>query len=193
MHNNFKEACLLIKIVNDNVLHSHKWHVYNYVCIDELFFQLGKLISLRFNLCCFSVTGRVDLPMVAFNAYNPLDKSMETGQILIMQNVRLNKGEGYDKVIGIFTAPETGLYFFNVHVCTHGGMGFYYDIILENSHIARSTNINTVQSDCSSVSAITTVTSGQRVWVKCTSGSTSNQLYESSYWQTSFSGVLLRK
>lgn len=133
------------------------------------------------------------MPMVAFNAYSPIDSSMETGQTLILQNVRLNKGKGYDKVIGVFTAPETGLYFFTAHVCTHLGKAFYYDIVLENSHIAKSTHYNTAQYDCSSVSAITMVTAGQRVWVKCTSGSTNTQMYESIYTQTSFSGVLLQK
>lgn len=136
---------------------------------------------------------RIEIPMVAFSAYDPVDKSLDTNQILILQTVTLNKGDGYDNAIGIFTAPVTGLYYFTVHVCSYSGRGFYYDIILEHNPIARSTQYNNVQHDCSSVTAITLVTTKERVWVKCTSGNSNEQLYENSYRRTTFSGVLLQR
>lgn len=131
--------------------------------------------------------------MVAFNAYNPVDKSLDTSQILVLQTVRLNEGNGYDNVLGIFTAPVTGLYFFIAHMCNYASRGMYYDIILEHSTIARSTQYNNVQYDCSSSNALAIVTKGQRVYVRCTSGNTSPQLYDDSHRQSSFSGFLLHR
>lgn len=137
---------------------------------------------------------RVDMPMVAFNVYNPLDSSLDTNQIVIFQNILLNEGNGYDNVIGTFTAPATGLYYFTAHVCNNGGVGFYYNIILEHNIITASTKFNNVQSDCGTVTVITKVTKGNRVWIKCTSGNTSSQLSESSSnRRNSFIGVLLQK
>ncbi|XP_045203940.2 complement C1q-like protein 3 isoform X1 [Mercenaria mercenaria] len=136
---------------------------------------------------------RVDKPMVAFSAYSPVDKSLDSSQILVLQTVPLNEGNGYDNVIGVFTAPVTGLYYFVVHACNYAGRGFYYDIILEHNPVARSTQYNNVNHDCNSVSAVTMVTAGQRVWVKSTSGNSSPQLYENSYRRTTFAGFLLQK
>lgn len=136
---------------------------------------------------------RVEMPIVAFSAYNPIDRSLDTNQILILQTVTLNKGDGYDNVIGIFTAPVTGLYYFTAHVCNYSNRGIYYDIILEHNPIAKSTHYNTAQYDCSSVTALTMVTTGQRVWVKCTSGNSSPQFYEDGHRRTTFSGVLLQR
>lgn len=153
---------------------------------------LRKVFSIFIERVLFSFTDRVKPPMIAFSAYNPIDKSLDTNQILILQTVRLNEGDGYDNVLGTFTAPVTGLYLFTAHVCNYSGRGVYYDIVLEYTTIARSTQFNSAQYDCSSVSAITMVTADQRVWVTCTSGNSNNQLYEDSHRQTSFAGVLLQ-
>jgi hypothetical protein len=119
--------------------------------------------------------------------------SLDTNQILILQTVRLNEGNGYDNVLGVFTAPVTGLYFFVAHMCNYPGRGVHYDIMLEHITIAKSTQFNNVQHDCSSTSAVTMVTKGQRAYVKCTSGNTSSQLYDDAHKQTSFSGFLLQR
>ncbi|XP_060553419.1 complement C1q-like protein 4 [Ruditapes philippinarum] len=132
-------------------------------------------------------------PIIAFNAYSPVDMSLDTSQILILQTVRLNEGNGYDNVLGVFTAPVTGLYFFVAHICNYAGRGIHYDIMLEHNTIAKSTQFNNVQYDCSSTSAVTMVTKGQRAYVKCTSGNTSPQVQDDTLRQTSFSGFLLQR
>lgn len=137
---------------------------------------------------------RVNVPAVAFHAYEPEDASIDTHQKVILRTAAVNLGGGYDRFLGIFTAPVTGLYLFTVHVCTYSNVGFYYYIMLDGNAVAKSTKFNTAQYDCSSCSVITQVTSGQRVWIQSSSGSASNtHLYEDSQRQTSFSGVLLHK
>jgi len=132
------------------------------------------------------------MPVVAFHAYDPSDHSLDTNQILILTTVALNEGDGYDNVIGVFTAPVGGLYFFAAHVCNYAGRGFYYEIVKEHGMIAKSLKFNNVQHDCGSVSVLVHMDKDERVWIKCTSGNSSSQLY-SSYGKTSFLGLLLHK
>ncbi|XP_045203938.2 complement C1q and tumor necrosis factor-related protein 9B-like [Mercenaria mercenaria] len=135
---------------------------------------------------------RVDLPLVAFNAYSPVDTSPDTHQIIIWQNTRLNAGNAYDTVIGIFKAPVSGLYLFAVHVCNYSGNVFQYAIVLDGTDIATAYKYDNNNYDCGSMSVITMVNSGQRVWVKCTSGSTSTLIWEST-GRSSFIGALIHK
>ncbi|XP_060554367.1 LOW QUALITY PROTEIN: adiponectin-like [Ruditapes philippinarum] len=134
--------------------------------------------------------GRVDLPLIAFNAYSPVDTSPDTNEIIIWQSTYLNEGNGYDTVIGIFKAPVSGLYYFAVHVCNYSGNVFQYAIVLENTNIATSYKYDNNNYDCGSMSTFTKVAAGQRVWVRCTSGSTSTLLWESS-GRSSFIGALI--
>lgn len=140
----------------------------------------------------FITSEKINLPLVAFNAYGLADSSLDTNQILVLQNTYLNEGKGYDDVVGVFTTPVAGVYMFSVHICQSSGKAFHYYIVKEHTIIAKSTKYNSAATDCASITTLTKSTVGQRVWVKCASGSSSNsQLYESSYYQTTFSGVLL--
>ncbi|XP_052806277.1 complement C1q-like protein 4 [Mya arenaria] len=134
------------------------------------------------------------LPLVAFYAYDPIDYSLDTNQILILSNITMNEGGGYDNVIGTFRAPVAGLYYFAAHVCTSSGIGFYYEIVKDHGMIAKITKFNKVQYDCGSVNVITKMEKDERVWIKCTSGNTSQQLYTHiSHAKTSFLGILMHK
>jgi len=136
------------------------------------------------------------MPVVAFHAFNPSDKSLDTNQILILTTVPLNEGNGYDDVIGVFTAPVNGLYFFAAHVCNYAGRGFYYEIVKEHTMIAKSVKFNNVQHDCGYVSVLVRMDKDERVWIKCTSGNANEQLFEvdnNIYGKTSFQGYLLHK
>jgi len=133
------------------------------------------------------------MPVVAFHAYDPSDLSLDTNQILILTTVVLNEGDGYDNVIGVFTAPVGGLYFFAAHVCNTGSIGFYYEIVKEHTMIAKSVKYNNAANDCGSVSVLVRMDKEERVWIKCTSGNTSSQLYNSSSMKTSFLGLLMHK
>ncbi|XP_052803815.1 complement C1q-like protein 4 [Mya arenaria] len=132
------------------------------------------------------------LPLVAFYAYDPVDYSLDTNQILILSIVTMNEGDGYDNVVGTFRAPVAGLYYFAAHVCTYGGRGFYYEIVKDHGMIAKSLKYNNVQHDCGSVNVITKMEKDERVWIKSTSSNTSGQLYASN-GKTSFLGVLMHK
>ncbi|XP_052770657.1 hemicentin-2-like isoform X2 [Mya arenaria] len=140
----------------------------------------------------------IDLPLVAFHAYYPVDSSLDTNQILILSNVTMNEGDGYDNVIGTFRAPVAGLYYFAAHVCNYATRGFYYEIVKDHAMIAKSVKYNNAANDCGSVNVITKMEKDERVWIRCTSGNTSPQLYSStsfsaSYGKTSFLGILMHK
>jgi len=136
---------------------------------------------------------QVNMPVVAFHAYDPSDYSLDTNQILILTTVALNEGDGYDNVIGVFTAPVGGLYFFAAHVCNYASLGgFYYEIVKDHTMIAKSAKYNSVNSDCGSVTVIVRMNKDERVWIKCTSGNSNTQLYTSTY-KTSFLGLLMHK
>ncbi|KAL4235875.1 hypothetical protein ACF0H5_004264 [Mactra antiquata] len=137
------------------------------------------------------VEERVSVPMVAFSAHTLADYSLDTNQILIFQHTYLNEGNAYDNVIGLFTAPVVGLYMFSVHSCNYSARAFYFYIVVDNNIIARSTKYNTGSHDCASVVTLTKLEIYQRVWVKCASGSSSNQIYDSTHFQSTFSGALL--
>ena len=132
------------------------------------------------------------MPLVAFNAYDPVDVSPDTHEILIWRNTLLNEGNGYDTVLGLFTAPVSGLYYFVVHTCVPTNIALRYAIVLDQVIIARTYQYEDSSYHCSSINTVTMVRAGQRVWVKCTGGSTSTQIFENaSYGKSSFIGVLL--
>lgn len=140
-----------------------------------------------------SVPGRIDTPLIAFSAYSPTDVSPDTNQIFIWQSVRLNEGNAYDTVTGIFHAPVSGLYYFAVHVCNYSSQTVQYAIVLEENIIARTYKYDNENYDCGSMNTVTMVTEGQRVWVKCTSGSPSSTQIWESYGRSSFVGALMHK
>ena len=134
----------------------------------------------------------IDLPLVAFNAYSPNDRSMDTNQIYVWTGTRVNEGNAYNPSTGIFKAPVTGIYYFAVHTCNNGGLYNNYAIVKEKTDIATSYQYDNAIGDCTSMNTVTMVTTGQRVWVRCLSGSTSSQLWE-SYGRSSFIGALIDK
>ncbi|XP_060554365.1 caprin-2-like [Ruditapes philippinarum] len=135
---------------------------------------------------------KIDFPLVAFNAHSPRDYSPDTNQIYIWSSTLVNEGNAYDTNTGIFKAPVSGLYYFAVHTCNYAGATNIYAIVKEEKDIATSYQHDNAVNDCTSMNSITNVTAGERVWVRCTSGSTSNQLWESS-GRSSFIGALIRK
>jgi hypothetical protein len=137
---------------------------------------------------------------VAFSAYNPFDKSLQTNEILILQSVLINEGQGYDTKSGIFTAPTNGLYHFTAHVCNTHALVIHYAIVKDGDWIARSQQFEQADENshkyagCSSVSALTRMASGDQVWIMCTAGYGSAafvQIHDDSRLRNSFIGVLL--
>ncbi|XP_045179529.2 heavy metal-binding protein HIP-like [Mercenaria mercenaria] len=107
-----------------------------------------------------SLRGRVDnveLPKVAFSAYNPVDKNLQTKETFVLQSVLINEGNGYDTKTGIFTAPINGLYHFTAHLCNKVDYVIHYAIVLNDEWIARSqqfeeNDVNPNYGSCGTVS-----------------------------------------
>ncbi|XP_053372691.1 uncharacterized protein LOC128546317 [Mercenaria mercenaria] len=130
-------------------------------------------------------------PSVAFYANHVTDLALRTDKIIVFDTTITNEGSGYDASTGIFTAPVGGLYQFTTHVCVHNGKHSFIGLVVEGNVIAKDSNYDLNYYTCSSVGAVVRVKSGEQVWIKCTSGSSSYKLYEDSTMTNSFSGILL--
>ncbi|XP_053385488.1 heavy metal-binding protein HIP-like [Mercenaria mercenaria] len=142
---------------------------------------------------------KLDVPTVAFSAFNPADKNLQTNEVLILQSVLVNEGNCYDTNTGKFTAPVRGLYHFTAHVCNTFGYVIHYAIVMDDEWIVGSqqfeqANENTNKyASCNSVSALIMMEPGAKVWIMSTSGySEVQQIYDDAYRRNSFIGVLLR-
>ncbi|XP_045178497.2 complement C1q and tumor necrosis factor-related protein 9B-like [Mercenaria mercenaria] len=142
----------------------------------------------------------VEIPTVAFSAFNPAYRNLNTLDVLILQSVHMNEGNGYDTKTGKFTAPVRGLYQFTAHVCNMFGYVIHYAIVKNSEWIAASQQFeqanenNNRYASCSSVSALMMLERGEKVWIMCTSGYTNQiQIHEDTYRRNSFIGVLLHR
>jgi hypothetical protein len=108
----------------------------------------------------------------------------------VFGNVVLNKGNGYNDVNGRFTAPESGLYQFMVHVCNLSGKDVVTAIVHDRTVISNSVQYQPSGNSCSTVTALCMVEKGQDVFVKCTYPTWfKNDVHRRS----TFSGVLLHR
>lgn len=142
--------------------------------------------------CIFTFPVKLGNPIVAFNVHNPSDLSPDTNENFLYSEILLNKGAGFNASTSKFYAPITGLYYFSAHVCAVAGVFVHYGIVVGDSVLASSSQREDTDSSCGSVSLVTTVTSGEEVFVKCLSGSRHTiQLVENSYRWNSFIGALV--
>jgi hypothetical protein len=132
---------------------------------------------------------------IAFKARGPTDLSLAIGQTIIFANNMLNKGEAYSNNTGIFTAPVSGTYIFMIHLCISHSKIMYYGIMVDDTVYTSGHFYDTDSQNCYTADALLVLNGGERVYVKCLSGSSGNVLYEFSsstynYWNT-FSGLLV--
>ncbi|XP_045179266.2 heavy metal-binding protein HIP-like [Mercenaria mercenaria] len=144
-------------------------------------------------------TEKLDIPTVAFSAFKPADRNLQTNEVLILKSVLVNEGNSYDTNTGKFTAPVRGLYHFTAHVCNSFGLVIHYAIVMDDEWIVGSQQFeqanenNNKYASCSSVSALIMMEPGAEVWIMSTSGySEAKQIYDDAYRRNSFIGVLLR-
>jgi hypothetical protein len=129
-------------------------------------------------------------PIIAFSAHTNTKDSYSTGETFVFGNVVLNKGNGYNAVKGMFTAPASGLYQFMVHVCSSSGKNVATAIVHDRTVISNSVQYQPSGSSCSTVTALRMVEKGEGVFVKCTYPTWfKNDVHRRS----TFSGVLLHR
>ncbi|XP_053374829.1 heavy metal-binding protein HIP-like [Mercenaria mercenaria] len=133
-------------------------------------------------------------PSVAFYAHHVTDLVLDvTHEIIVFDTIITKEGSGYDTSTGIFTAPVGGLYQFTVHVCALTETYSVVGLSLTGKVVAAATNYDRDHYICSSVGAVVRMNSGEQIWVKCTSGSSTYRLYQDNYRMNTFSGILLNK
>ena len=140
-------------------------------------------------LIIFSVDKKY--PVVAFNVYG-ISKGYG-GTVMPFKNILWNEGGGYSTVTGKFTAPVTGIYQFNAHICLEKGHVSEYFIRAGNNYIItgeyRAPNA-AGDGKCTSFSAVGLLQKSETAYV---GGVYSSRVFEyGSDVVNSFSGVLIR-
>ncbi|WAR22707.1 hypothetical protein MAR_036376 [Mya arenaria] len=128
-------------------------------------------------------------PKIKFTANNPVDKSLDNGQTIVLQSVVINDGQGYDPSTGIFTCPFSGLYTFSLQHCVDREKYSHVGIVKDNTMLVAGVAYGTTWWPCSSMQAFVSLRKGEKVWSKA---NWKSYLHHDSARWTSLSGVLLR-
>ncbi|BFZ22935.1 hypothetical protein BsWGS_25974 [Bradybaena similaris] len=103
---------------------------------------------------------------VGFSASLDEAKSFTPGQTVKYQNVITNAGNHYNPDTGVFTAPRTAYYLFNIHALSHGATPFWFQLI-HNETPRASLHGNTPNAwSMGGNSVLLKVKAGERVYVK---------------------------
>ncbi|XP_060584025.1 uncharacterized protein LOC132740182 [Ruditapes philippinarum] len=129
-------------------------------------------------------------PLVAFNVY-AIAKDYP-GSKVMFKNIRLNEGGGFSTTTSMFTAPVSGLYQFNAHICFEKGSELNYYIYIGGIYYARGEYVvpgAASDGKCMSISTVARVQKSQTAHV---AGIPSSYIFENVDDINSFSGVLIR-
>ena len=78
-------------------------------------------------------------PSIGFSAtMTAHNENLNLQDTVKFQNLLTNDGNGYDHISGIFRAPVTGLYFFNVVIMSHAAEDMETEIVKNGDGIART-------------------------------------------------------
>ncbi|XP_052761365.1 uncharacterized protein LOC128204068 [Mya arenaria] len=123
---------------------------------------------------------QIATPLVYFHARSPQTASLSTGEVIVYKSVETNQGNGYSSTTGKFTAQVRGLYFFFKHTCTLPTTYALLQIVKEGSVLIASNHYDKDHYTCTSSQAFVQLDAGETIWVQCSSGGSSKQLYEDS-------------
>ncbi|XP_052787000.1 uncharacterized protein LOC128222163 [Mya arenaria] len=132
------------------------------------------------------------IPAVFFHARSPQTSSVTTGEIIVYKTGETNQGNGYSAITGKFTAPVQGLYMFFMHTCTNTKKNAYLQIVKDGINLIANDQYDANGITCSSSQVFVNLDIGENVWVQCSVGASTVQLYhDERYRWTSFGGALI--
>jgi hypothetical protein len=110
------------------------------------------------------------------------------------QNLLTNDGNGYDHISGIFRAPVTGLYFFNVVIMSHAAEDMETEIVKNGYGIAQTYSGDSTTWNTGTQSTVLFLDIGDQVWIRILSSvpSVNNgniRIFGAGF--SSFSGLLI--
>lgn len=138
---------------------------------------------------CIIPSEDIDDDAIAFFSKDISDTSPSHGQIFIFTTIKINEGNGYNKLTGQFTAPLGGLYKFDVQLCLRGGSSNYvhFDILANNMKVQSGYLRDYDTFKCYTANTLVRLETGGKVWVVC-DGCGESLLQTGDEWNT-FSGV----
>jgi hypothetical protein len=113
----------------------------------------------------------------------------DINSVVKFEDVKVNRGQGYDPSTGVFTAPRQGLYHISCMILGGNGKYAHYQLNKNGTRYTLGFATNGVYSS-STISALVEMKKGDRVFIKH-NYSTSEKIYGAHY--STFAGYLLQE
>jgi hypothetical protein len=110
--------------------------------------------------------------------------------VVKFDDVKVNRGQGYDPSTGVFTAPRKGLYHFACVIMAYAGQQVHYQLNKNDALYIKGYS-NKSGSATSTISDVVEMKKGDRVFVKHRWTSSSQQIYGAHH--STFSGYFIQE
>ena len=110
--------------------------------------------------------------------------------VVKFDDVRVNRGQGYNPSTGVFTAPRKGLYHFSCVIMANSGQQVHYQLNKNDALYIKGYS-NASGYATSTISDVVEMKKGDRVFVKHRYSSSSQQIYGANH--STFSGYFLQE
>ena len=114
---------------------------------------------------------------------------MLKGSTYVFTDVMTNEGRGYNRTLGVFTAPVAGRYIFAVQMCPLRYKLASYALAVDGQPIARTHYIDAHDWTCSTLEALVALSVGSKVTVQ--SQGVGNAIGEGRLRWNTFFGMLI--
>ncbi|XP_046379710.2 complement C1q-like protein 4 [Haliotis rufescens] len=125
---------------------------------------------------------------LAFSAGIRRDVTFAQGRVIVYDQILLNTGNIYNRTMGIFYCPQSGVYAFHFHVISQNGKEAYLQLHHNHNKVA-SAYCQPPGHTASGNSAILHLKTGDQVWVEAARTAYLHGTAANSY--TTFSGYLI--